>query len=163
VADRLLVADASPLILLAKVGRLDLLGEQVVVPRAVANELLAGPVGDPARAQINGGRFAPFPDVHVPDRIQEWGLGQGESAVLALAAERPGAVAVVDDAQGRRCARAVGVQVVGTLGLVAGAVRSGHLPAASPLLRDLRSAGLWLDDALVTEVLHRILGEDWHP
>ena len=99
----------------------------------------------------------------VPAIIQEWGLGAGESAVLALAMDRQDAVAVLDDTQGRRCARAVGIPVIGTIGLVVRAARAGLLPAASPVLRDLRAAGLWLDDALIAEVLRRALNEDWRP
>lgn len=95
--------------------------------------------------------------------IQEWGLGAGESAVLALAAGRPGATAVLDDTLGRRCARAIGVPVIGTMGLVVRAARTGTVAAASPILRDLRAAGLWLDDALVADVLRRALNEEWRP
>lgn len=103
---RVTIPDASPLIALAKVARLELLGADVLLPRAVADEVLAGPVGDPARLLVESGRFGAYPDVAVPIAVQEWGLGAGESAVLALAMERSGVVAVLDDAQGRRCARA---------------------------------------------------------
>ena len=162
-ADPVRIPDASPLIVLAKVGRIDLLGPAVVVPRAVADEVLAGPEDDPARALVEAGRFDLRPDVAVPTIIQEWGLGAGESAVLTLAAEWPGATAVLDDTQGRRCARAVGVPVIGTLGLVVRAARTGSVTAASPILHDLRSAGLWLDDQLVADVLKRALNEQWRP
>lgn len=161
-ADRLHIPDASPLIVLARVGRVDVLGP-VVVPRAVADEVLAGPEGDPARMFVERGRFDPCPDVIVPTSVQEWGLGAGESAVLALALETPGAVALLDDTQGRRCARAVGVPVIGTLGLVVRAARAGRLSGATPVLRDLRAAGLWLDDGLIADVLRRVLDEDWRP
>ena len=149
--------------MLAKVGRIELLGPAVVVPRAVADEVLAGPEDDPARALVEAGRFDLRPDVAVPMIIQEWGLGVGESAVLTVAAEWPGATAILDDTQGRRCARAVGVPVIGTLGLVVRAARTGRVTAASPILRDLRSAGLWLDDQLVADVLKRALNEQWRP
>src|SRR3990172_7192648 len=52
------VVKASPLITLAKVGRLDLLtrgGQQLVVPTQVADEVLAGPERDPARLAPEGG------------------------------------------------------------------------------------------------------------
>ena len=51
------VVNASPLITLAKVGRLDLLtrgGRQLVVPTQVADEVLAGPERDPARVALAG-------------------------------------------------------------------------------------------------------------
>lgn len=156
------VADASPLILLAKVEQIGLLGPSILVPRAVLDEVLAGPPEDPARALALAGAFDSCPSVSVPDPIREWGLGAGESEVLALALQRA-TTAVLDDAQGRRCARALGVPAIGTLGLVVRAARAGQVPRAAPVLRDLRAAGLWLDDGLVTDVLRRALGEDWTP
>ena len=55
-----LVADTSPLVVLGKVGRLDLLLEgskRLVLPLAVADEIRAGPVSDPARIALDAGRF----------------------------------------------------------------------------------------------------------
>jgi len=52
------VLNASPLIVLAAVEQDDLihqLADQVVVPQAVADEILAGPVDDRARHQIASG------------------------------------------------------------------------------------------------------------
>ncbi len=51
------VSNASPIITLAKVGRLDLfdLAEQLLIPDAVAQEILAGPADDPARLALERG------------------------------------------------------------------------------------------------------------
>ena len=49
------VVNASPLISLAKIGRLDLLSaaeREVLIPAAVAKEILAGPAGDPASVAL---------------------------------------------------------------------------------------------------------------
>ncbi len=155
------IVDASPLIVLARVGRLDLLGSRVVVPLAVALEVGAGPVDDKARRALEAAAYGTFPHVDVPPIVLEWGLGAGESAVLALALTDPASAAVLDDAQGRRCARALGVQVVGTLGVVVSAVRRRQLPAASPLLREMIAAGFRVDEQLVADVLLRALSETW--
>ena len=82
------VIDTSPLIVLAKVGRLDLVLDgpgRLVVPTTVANELNAGPVHDPARLALNAGRLGTAVPVEPLARVLEWGLGAGESAVLSLA------------------------------------------------------------------------------
>ena len=50
------VVNASPLILLAKIGRLALLSHlyaEIVIPKEVAAEIRTGPVGDPARSWLN--------------------------------------------------------------------------------------------------------------
>ena len=52
------VVNASPLITLAKVGRLDLLvgpGHTLVIPEAVHGEVLQGPDDDPARRALETG------------------------------------------------------------------------------------------------------------
>jgi predicted nucleic acid-binding protein len=48
--------------------------------------------------------------------------------------------------------------VIGTLGIVAGARRSGMLERAAPIVAQLRGDGFWLSDDLVTEFL-KGLGE----
>ena len=89
------VANASPIIVLAKIGHLDLLTKlslEVLLPQAVVDEIIAGPPADPARQLIEGrwgSRAAP--QSISPDLI-EWGLGPGETSVLALALERARAV-----------------------------------------------------------------------
>ncbi|TMB88174.1 MAG: hypothetical protein E6J45_11680 [Chloroflexi bacterium] len=52
------VVNASPLIVLAKAGRLGLTGDlcsAILLPDAVAHELLAGPADDPARLAVLAG------------------------------------------------------------------------------------------------------------
>lgn len=156
------MVNASPVIILARVGRLDLLSGlavRVFVPEAVATEILSGS-GDPARDAIHGG-WGIRREVQVPAMVSEWGLGRGESAVIGLALEL-GARAVVDDRSARRCAAALGVPVIGTLGVIARAKRSGLVEAAGPVVRSVIEAGLFYDDASIDALL-RGLGEDWRP
>jgi predicted nucleic acid-binding protein len=111
-----LVADTSPLIVLGKVGRLDLLLEgskRLVLPLAVADEIRAGPASDPGRIALDAGRRGDPVPVDVLPSVLEWGLGAGESAVLTLAASR-GAIAVLDDREARRAAHALGIPAVGS-------------------------------------------------
>jgi predicted nucleic acid-binding protein len=68
----------------------------------------------------------------------------------------PGAFAVVDDLEARRCAHAIGVPIRGTLGLVLVARRHGLVPAARPLLEALRRAGLYLSDDLLDRALREV-------
>src|SRR4029079_9951626 len=54
------VVNASPLITLAKIRRLSLLRtleREVLIPSAVATELLAGPADDPAAAALQAGEI----------------------------------------------------------------------------------------------------------
>jgi predicted nucleic acid-binding protein len=90
--------------------------------------------------------------------VAAWDLGLGEAEVLSWATLPPGAVAVVDDRAARRCAQVIGVGTCGTLGVVLEAKRAQLVPAATPLIQSLRSAGLFLSDSLV-ERAQRAAGE----
>jgi predicted nucleic acid-binding protein len=62
-------------------------------------------------------------------------------------------LAILDDLAARRCAAAHHVPVRGTLGLVLAAKRKALIPAARPVLDELRQAGMYLSDALMNRAL----------
>jgi predicted nucleic acid-binding protein len=160
------VVNASPVITLAKAGHLTLLtalADEVLLPVAVIAELLAAPASDPARQAIEQGWGNHISPVDVPAIVLEWGLGAGETAVIAAALESQERTAVLDDAQGRKCARALGVPVIGTLGVVLRAKKMGHVPSATNVLRDLRDAGLYLDSTIIAAAIEQSVGENWRP
>lgn len=157
------VANASPVIVLAKVGYLELLRklpEELLLPEAVVTEILAGPSSDPARQALeNGWGLRAAPKV-IPHELLEWRLGAGETAVLALALERSPCTAVLDDAAARVCAKASKVPVLSTLGVVLRAKKRALIPRADEVLKTLHGAGLHLDDRTIRLALNRI-GETW--
>ncbi len=151
------MVNASPLILLGKVGQVVLLRDlsnELIIPEAVAQEVGEKPDGEKvlgvvaalSTAQIGGA-------VTVPREVELWDLGRGESAVLTQAAAGPESRAVVDDLEARRCAQTLEVPVIGTLGVVLRAKRRGLITAARPVVTNLREAGLYLSDALVERAL----------
>jgi predicted nucleic acid-binding protein len=159
------VPNASPVIVLAKAGRLGLIAElcdRVLLPEAVALELLAGPADDPARLAVATGwgqRVAPD---SCPSGLIEWGLGAGETSVLAVALQHPPCTVLLDDASARAAARTFGVSTLGTLGILVRARLRGLIASAAQALQDVRDAGLYLDDATIAAALRQI-GEDWRP
>lgn len=155
------VLNASPVILLGKIGRLDLLerlAAKAVVPNAVFLEVQAG-IGGHQAVQSTAEWAAPrrVADVPIPLSIERWDLGLGESQVIAHCLKET-QCAVLDDAQGRQCARAHGIAVIGAVGIVLSAKRQGMIPAARPLLETLRRSGMYLSDQVLTEAL-RLIGE----
>jgi predicted nucleic acid-binding protein len=160
------VVNASPVITLAKAGYLDLLIEpshQTLLPEAVAGEILGGPPSDAARQALENGWGTRLPVGVVPASVLEWSLGAGESAVIATALEQKSCHAVLDDAAARACARALGIPVLGTLGVVLRAKKQGRVASAGTVVRALRSCGLYLDDRIVRDALARTVGETWNP
>lgn len=157
------IINASPLISLAKIGRLDLIQSptrQLLIPRAVAAEIRQGPSDDPARKAIDTELKTMIFDVVTDEDVLAWSLGAGESAVLSLARSRD-SVAVIDDYEARSAARVFGIPCTGTLGIVIQAAKEGRIPSAAPWIRALRAAGLRLSDQAVAGALKTALGEDW--
>ena len=116
------IVDTSPLILLAKIGQLDLLlagVRQITVPDAVHAEVGARGTSDPVFQQIQSRSWLNIvPAPSTPSQVLAWGLGAGENSVLAVALADPTCEAILDDRDARRCAQALGIGVRGTVGLV---------------------------------------------
>jgi predicted nucleic acid-binding protein len=159
VAERAVV-NASPLISLSRAGLVDLLqllSSEIIVPEIVASEIEIRGTSDPtARAIANAGWLLVTKTPPVPAQIQSWGLGPGESSVLAWAYAHPGSEAIVDDLAGRRCAAAFNIPVRGTLGLALIAKQRGRIPSARRVLEQLRQGGMYLSDRVMTEALARV-------
>ncbi|QSJ14546.1 DUF3368 domain-containing protein [Nostoc sp. UHCC 0702] len=151
------VINASPLIFLSRGGLVDLLqllGDEVLVPSAVAVEIQQRGTEDPtfvALRQTNWLVVVETPPT--PEIIQSWDLGKGESSVLTWAYIHPGTEAIVDDLAARRCAAVLGIPVRGTLGLVLTAKQRGKIAAARPILENLRSLGMYLSDRVINQAL----------
>jgi predicted nucleic acid-binding protein len=136
------------------------LADEIVVPGAVLAEIDAGPADDLARQYLAG---VPFPvvDVVLEPVVAAWDLGAGEAAVLSHALVNPGWTAVVDDGAARRCARALDIPMIGTLGLILRARLAGLIPAAVPVLRAIKAQGFHLDDDVIRLALQQTTGESW--
>ena len=160
-AERVIV-NASPLIFLARAGLIDfllLLSPEVAVPAAVADEIQRRGPDDPTARAVAGNPWVKVvPTPAVPPSIQAWGLGAGESAVLALACLQSGAEAVIDDLAARRCAAALAIPVRGTLGLVLLAKQRNRISRGRPILMQLRLGGMYLSDHVMDRAL-ALVGE----
>jgi predicted nucleic acid-binding protein len=157
------VVNASPIISLGWIGRLDLLeadATRLLLPEAVVMEVCAGPPLDHARLAVERGWGPNRIAVRPTTDVIEWGLGAGESAVIALARQER-ATAILDDAEARSCARTFGVPVMGTLGVILRAKVTGRIASAGAVVTALRAAGFWLDPKVARDALRRAVGEDW--
>jgi len=158
------ILNASPLIIMARIGCEGLfsdLADEVVVPRAVAIEVQAGPATDRARQALTAGRFQIVVTPPPPAEILAWDLGAGETAVLTLALAESGWTAILDDAAARRCARSFALPVKGTLAVVILARQRGLISSATELLQALKIVGFRLDDRVIQDALARTVGERW--
>jgi predicted nucleic acid-binding protein len=65
--------------------------------------------------------------------------------------ERP--PVLVDDGSGRRMAAALGLDIVGSAGVLIQAKKYGLIPEVRPILEELRDAGLYLGGPAISRIL----------
>jgi predicted nucleic acid-binding protein len=158
--DRIAVANASPLIFLTRASLLHLLqhfARRILVPAPVYSEIRERGSDD---ITVRALEISPWielvPPPPVPEQILGWGLGPGESSVLALAYANRGMEAIIDDLAGRRCASLLGIPVRGTLGIVLAAKKRGFIPQARPVIEALIRSGMYLSRSVIEEALLRV-------
>ena len=163
--DHEVVADSSPLIVLARSGLISVLRQvagEVLAPATVFSECTADPQRPGARAIVRAkeeGVIALRPDVEArwPDGAPPM-LDAGELAALALARD-VGCPVLMDERLGRQVARAHGIPVIGSAGILLAAKARGLLPAVAPIVTMWREWGYFLAPELLKAVLTRA-GED---
>lgn len=138
----IIVINTGPLILLGKIGALDIAGRlpvSFISPPGVREELDNGveeghPEVNPPWLEIRKLRSSVSP-------IVEMSLDRGEAEVIQLALDYGIRDVCLDDLRGRRMAKAVGLRVSGLLGLLARAKLLGIIPRLAPLTEKLLKAG----------------------
>lgn len=161
---KLWVSDTSPLLFLAKLDRLDLLrqaGAEITVPNAVLLEIQQRP--DEARRKLEDARRSWLKTRTVTDRdlveVLLADLDEGEAEVIALAFELGAGRVLMDDLDGRRLARRIGLTPVGTLGVLLAARQKGMIPSLRAEIEKLLESGFRAHEELVAGVL-RQAGEE---
>jgi predicted nucleic acid-binding protein len=124
------IVDATPLIALALLERLDLLRQifdEVYVPSSVHEEVAADKAGRPGAKAVAQAEWLRVVSPSAQPTIEPMllGLDAGEIDVLLLAREIQPDWVLIDERQGRRVARVLGLPVKGTLGILLTAVLAG--------------------------------------
>ncbi|RKY62822.1 MAG: DUF3368 domain-containing protein [Candidatus Latescibacterota bacterium] len=86
-------------------------------------------------------------------RIMAVSLGPGEREAIALALELKATRLLLDDLPARRLASSLGLEIIGTLGLLLWAKEQGLLPAVRPWVDTLLREGFYISERLLAEVL----------
>jgi uncharacterized protein len=160
---RIIVADAGPLIALAKIEQiqlLDLIFERVHVPAIVLQECS----GDLRRAGARTvdefvSRFATVHETEQSETIDLLSveIDIGEAQAIALAQKLRCGV-LMDDSLGRGVAKRLGLPVIGVLGVLLQAKREKHISHVRECVEGLIEVRYRLAQPLINEVL-RIANE----
>lgn len=155
------VVDSSVLITLAAGEQFQLLRDfysSIHIPPEVWNETTATAKGfgvqEVRQARADGWLVVQSPQDVAKVSSLPFNLQPGEIEALALALELPGAMILVDDAQGRKAAAALGIAYTGTLGVLLRAKAEGKISALRPVLRLLAArTTFWLSPAVESAAL----------
>jgi len=164
VSKRSIVCDTTVLLYLGRVDQARLLTrlfERTYVPESVVAELDMGRIM--RRDTIDPRELEGVQIVSVAERNVEAlppnNLGIGERAVVAYGRSNPDSWAGLDDRRARELAEDLGMDVVGTIGVLLRAKQSGVVRAVEPLLSALQAEGFRMGGVLHREAL-RLAGEE---
>ena len=160
----IVVSNTSPLTNLAAIGRFNLLQElygEIQIAQGVAAELWSGGRGWPGGQEVAAADWVHRHSVenhHLVHALQG-SLDFGESETIALALELEADLVLIDERDGAREARRLGLRVVGVVGMLLEAKAKGFIDQVRPELLSLRQqAGFYLGEGLIQEVL-QLAGE----
>lgn len=150
------VVNSTPLIALSLVGHLELLHalfDELLVPVSVYEEIVLQGRGRPGAREIAQADWLIVrnPETVSPLPAELLGLDQGELDVILLAQELQADWVLIDEKLARRIARAMGLQVKGTLGLLLLGHRMGLISKEEGLdaVRALAQSSIRLSPKLV--------------
>lgn len=163
-ARRVVIADAGPLIALARIDSLALLRRlfgRVSITATVRDELLPADATFPDAERLTRTLAEGWIEVVDPPH-DEWrplnpGVDPGEASTIHMACRWRDAgdavLLVIDDRAGRLEAKHHGIALIGTAAVIGLATTEGLIPAARPLLERLAASGYYLGQAVIDAVL----------
>jgi len=143
-----IISDASCLILLDKIGELELLNK--LYGTIITTEEVAMEFGNPLPSWL---------EIKAVNKnyqsIIEASLEKGEASAIALAIEYEECLLIIDDLKGRKFAHQLGLAIIGTLGIILDAKLAGIIPSANQLLIKIKQTNFRLTERLELWILNR--------
>lgn len=152
------VCNSSPLIHLAKIGKLELLKDyftEISIPEAVYRECVIDGKDREDAKRIENAAWIRVVDIKNIDlkKALNTVLDEGESEAIVLALQESADLILLDDYEARELARTYGLKITGTIGLLIKAKYEGDISSIDEMLKKLRRTGFWLSDDLYTKIL----------
>ena len=150
------VMNASPLILLHKINRLDFLNklfDNIIIPEAVIQEIIA--IDSPEEPAILSNITHECIKVTNRAAIKSL-LGRlhlGEVEVMIGALEKDVSTVVLDDFSARIKAKQLGLNVTGTLGIILRAKKQNLIADLTFEIEELKKAGMYISDDIIQQIL----------
>jgi len=138
----IIISDTSCLIILTKIGELDLL-HQLYKTVTITNDILME-YGEQLPDWIE------VQQTNDPYRQQllEMQIDKGEASAIALALEGEDNILILDDWKARKWAERLGLSVTGTLGVIIKARNTGLIASIKPYLYKIRDTNFRISEEL---------------
>jgi predicted nucleic acid-binding protein len=138
------ISNSTPLIVLAKINRLDLLKDyfgEIYIPEEVYDEVVR-----------RGGNLAGSSEVaSCTVETLSLSLDKGEAEAIVLSKEKD-SLLIIDDGAGRKTAELLGVKITGTVGVLLLASMDGRLNLRKTM-DELKSVGFRLSETQYNRIL----------
>jgi len=141
-----IVCDASCLILLEKINRLELLQRifgTVHITDIISQEFITS--------------VPLWMEVHSSESILLKGLmnvlDSGEASAITLATQLEDSLLIIDESKGRKIAKRMGINITGTLGLLLLAKKKGHISSVKMVIDEIQSTNFRVSSNIVQKVL----------
>lgn len=163
----IVISDSSPLVHLSAIGRFDFFKSiytDLVIPPAVWEEVaIAGdglPGSEDLRAAVGEGWIKIVTPTGSASALPKRpALDAGEAQALTLAIELGASMVLIDDLLGRQVATAIGLQPIGTLGVLVEAKRFGLITSFRSELRRLETGSDFIASSAVKQLALELAGE----
>ena len=143
----IIISDTSCLILLQKIGQLQLLPKlysQVFVTSLIAKEF-----GSDLPDEI---LIREAIDVNLIRTLSQI-VDEGEASAIALAFEIEKSILVLDDRKARKLASSLGLKLTGMLGILIKGKKSGILPSVTQILEELKKTDFRISQKIIDRIL----------
>lgn len=154
-----IVVNSTPLISLSLINQLELLNQlfdEVIIPAAVYQEVVISGATKPGAIELNNASWIQVQSVTTSSSIEPLllGLERGELEVILLAVSIQPNWVIIDEKLARRVAKAMGLSVKGTIGILMAGFYTGYMSKQETLdsLQQLIEHGIRLNSQIISWV-----------
>lgn len=155
------IVNSTPIIILSEIGRLSLLNnlfDNVIIPDAVYNEIKVKH-DSVYRQLLLAMTWIKVCNVEKSSNLSfKARLHAGEIEVIKLGVIYPDSLLILDDNAAKNTAKALGLKVTGTLGILIQAKEKKLIDNVKPYIDKMLKAGFYVSSEIITMVLN-IAGE----
>lgn len=143
----IIISDTSCLIILAKIGELELL--QKLYGTIITTQDIADEFGEilPEWILIENAKDK------YHQRILELQIDRGESSAIALALEIQDSTLILDDFKARKVAENLGLRFTGTIGILIKSKLNGLVPSIKPFLEKIKETNFRISQEIELQAL----------